>query len=927
MTHAPMTAAAHAHGALPEANERDAQAREWLLRRLELATRVANIGVWERDLARGREVLDDAACRILGFGSGPQVRAAADFVACVHGDDRARLIDDTERMLAGRRADTEPLEFRTLRDGEVRHLLAHYAVERDALGAPQRLLGTLLDITDLRRAEAAARVAAERLQIATRLGGLSVFERDADDRLIHFDGLFGAIYGAEPGRDRPEIEAAIQRVHADDRAAFVAARDRMRAADEPVRCEYRALAADGSVRDLLSWRRRRTDAQGRYAGEIGALIDITELRAAERRARETGAWLAVATAAAGLGVWEIEAQGERIVADERAHDLFAGLLRPSPTAVAAFEALLAPEERTRVRAALKRAREAGGELVDAEFRVRLPHGERLLAARGKAVPGEGGVRTRLMGVIWDATAERAAAEQARTTAERLQLAAVGAGIGSWERSFDGGFSAWDEAMYRLFGAGADDGSPNEIARRCVLPEEWPAIDRARLQALRSGEFAHTYRIRRGDGQIRWLSARGRTRFDAGGAPVAIAGVAWDVTEAHEHDAARRAKETAERANHAKSEFLSRMSHELRTPLNAIVGFTQLLEIDPSEPLSATQRERVGLIRDAGMHLLNLVNDVLDLARIESGRSTVAMQVVAWRGLLDEAMAMVQPQAAARGIEMRAGGDGPRKVWADPVRLRQVLLNLLSNAVNFNRDRGTVQVRARADGDALVLAVADSGHGIAPERIERLFQPFDRLGLGAAAPAGTGIGLTISHRLMQQMGGAIEVDSTPGAGSEFRLRLRAAHIDDAPAAAPPAARPAPSVRDDLGGTLLYIEDNPTNAALVEQFLQFRPRVRLYLAADGATGLVMASVCRPDAVLIDLRLPDMGGEAVLRELQRRPAARALPCIAVSAEAMAHDVQAALAAGFSEYWTKPLDLGRFLSAIDRLLAAAAAEDKRQR
>jgi hypothetical protein len=372
-----------------------------------------------------------------------------------------------------------------------------------------------------------------------------------------------------------------------------------------------------------------------------------------------------------------------------------------------------------------------------------------------------------------------------------------------------------------------------------------------------------------------------------------------------------------------------MSHELRTPLNAIVGFTQLLELDRNDPLSATQRERVGLIRSSGWHLLNLINDVLDLARIESGRSAVSMEVVAWRPVLDEAIAMVEPEAAARGIviETRCEGEVPATVWADPVRLRQVLLNLLSNAVKYNRDNGSVRVGLRVDRDTVLMAVRDTGRGMTAGQVSRLFQPFNRLGIDTVVPAGTGIGLAISRRLMQQMEGSIEVDSTPGVGSEFRVLVRVARMEAAPSQTLPRAAELPlSAREDVGGTLLYIEDNPANSVLVEQFLQFRPQVKLYQAADGATGLVMAAVCQPDLVLIDIRLPDMMGDEVMRQLRQQRETRDIACVAVSANAMPHDIEAALAAGFADYWTKPLDVAQFLRGIDRLLADRASAARQE-
>ncbi|MDZ7651630.1 MAG: response regulator [Burkholderiaceae bacterium] len=222
---------------------------------------------------------------------------------------------------------------------------------------------------------------------------------------------------------------------------------------------------------------------------------------------------------------------------------------------------------------------------------------------------------------------------------------------------------------------------------------------------------------------------------------------------------------------------------------------------------------------------------------------------------------------------------------------------------------------------VALAVRDSGRGMSPGQLSRLFQPFNRLGVDSTVPAGTGIGLAISQRLMQQMEGAIEVASTLGVGSEFRVRVRAARMEAPQAVVPPAAGAAPlAVREDIAGTLLYIEDNPANAALVEQFLHFRPRIKLYQAADGATGLVMAAVCQPDLALIDIRLPDMMGDEVMRQLRQQSETRDVPCVAVSANAMPHDIEAALAAGFVDYWTKPLDVTHFLCGIDRLLTKRA-------
>ena len=774
--------------------------REQLLKRLQLATRIASIGLWETRLDDRTELLDDAVCRLLGLGSGPQLRSMEDFVALVHPDDTGALLRDLQVALDSTAPTVGPMAFRVVRPGgEIRHVISYGAIERGADGRAHKVLGTALDVTDLKRAEQSAQLVAERLAVATGLGGLGVFERDANNRFIYYDGVVSSLWRDDELNAPDAILDPLSPVLPEDRQLLAAARQRMMTVDEPVRCEFRVALTDGSVREVLSWRRRRLDAQGSYAGEIGALIDITDLRHAQRSAQEYSARLAIASASAG--------------------------------------------------------------------------------------------------------------------------------IGCWQRALSGGAEQWDEQMYLLCDAMHDDGTPGEILARCMHPEDLPQYDAALAEAAARNEFNCEFRVRRRDGDWRWITSRGKLRAQPSGA-TELLGVAWDATESREAEAALLAKEAAERASRAKSEFLSRMSHELRTPLNAIVGFTQLLELDPGDPMTATQRERVGLIRNAGWHLLKLINDVLDLARIESGRSSVAMEVVAWRSVLDDAIAMVQADATQRGIvlETRHASDAPDNVWADPVRLRQVLLNLLSNAVNYNRDNGSVQVNVRSENDHIVFAVRDAGRGMSTSQLARLFQPFNRLGVDTNTP-GSGIGLAISQRLVQQMEGAIEVDSQVGVGSEFRVRLRCARVQKRPLAAVtgPTALSL-SMREDVTGTLLYIEDTPANSALVEQFLQFRPRVKLYQAADGATGLVMAAVCQPDLILIDIRLPDMMGDEVLQQLRRQAETRAITCVAVSANAMPHDIDAALAAGFADYWTKPLEVTRFLRGIDEQLAAATAAHSTQ-
>jgi PAS domain S-box-containing protein len=374
----------------------------------------------------------------------------------------------------------------------------------------------------------------------------------------------------------------------------------------------------------------------------------------------------------------------------------------------------------------------------------------------------------------------------------------------------------------------------------------------------------------------------------------------------------RTRDEAERASHAKSEFLSRMSHELRTPLNAILGFGQLLEME-LEP--GGQRAKVAHILGAGGHLLTLINDVLDLARVEAGHLAVSTEVVALQPLVAECLLLLRPQAQARRISLAApGSDDHAQVRADRTRLKQVLLNLLSNAVKYNREGGKVSVRIEDHGAHWRLCVDDSGPGLDANLQARLFVPFERLDAAHSSVEGTGIGLALSRRLVELMHGSIGLHSEPGHGSSFWVELPKAD-DSAPAPALPEA-PAPpdtSPVPDLQHELLCIEDNPVNLMLVQHIVALRPQWRLISAASPTQGLELARSRQPRLILLDIHLPEMYGWEVLRVLRADPATRDIPVVAVSAHAMPADLARGRAAGFADYLTKPLALDRVLAVLD--------------
>jgi len=414
-------------------------------------------------------------------------------------------------------------------------------------------------------------------------------------------------------------------------------------------------------------------------------------------------------------------------------------------------------------------------------------------------------------------------------------------------------------------------------------------------------------------------------------------VVRDVTALHLARAERQAREALEASDRAKTEFLSRMSHELRTPLNAVIGFAQLLRIDAARPSTARQLERIGHIENAAGHLLALVNDVLDLSRVESGEMAVSNEAVDLTRAVEEASNMVSPLVTKAAVELliapvdsvptgaqaRLGGQAlPRRlssqVWvaADPIRLRQVLVNLLSNAVKYNRHGGSVSVAWRVNESECLVSVTDTGPGIAQDKLVRLFEPFNRLGAESSKVEGTGIGLFLSRRLTEMMGGRLGIASTVGEGTVATLALRL------------AKRPASDARAVLahGGAgttgrldVLYAEDNEVNAELVRQIVSLRPGVTLRVAESGTRALAMAQERPPDLMLVDMNLGDMTGIELAKALRGDPMTREIRLFALSADALPEQIDAALKDGFRGYLTKPIEFAKLLSLFDDHLQPA--------
>jgi signal transduction histidine kinase/FixJ family two-component response regulator len=820
-----------------------------------------------------------------------------------------------------RRAGTYTHRYRVrAADGVVRQVHSQWIVKNGAADVPERVLGIVMDDTeawDLARAHAET---TEQLTMALELGNIVVWRQDLQTGRVHFsDGTFKML-----GRPRSPVpmDAAqlIDMAHPDDRAALLAGLERTRQVTAPVDLETRFRHADGGWRHVLTRSVVQRDAQGQAVSLLGVGLDLSERVESGKRQTELMRQFELTTRAAGIGYWCVEAENNRPRWSEQTFLLHG--LSPEAEALPMQEWLqrfVHPADRDLVQQRYRAWVKRGGPNLVQEMRIVRTDGATrhvLSYSRLEGPPG----RYDFYGVLMDVTERRAAEAALYQASERAALATRGAGMGTWEQDLVTGQSYWDEQMWRLRGL-LPRAQPLSVDERMALvhPDDREATLRELHSATVEGRLSNLeFRVRWPDGQWRLIASRSTAVRDEQGQPTRRIGVNWDITDTRNAHIASEEKLLAQRESQAKSQFLSRMSHELRTPLNAVLGFAQLLLSDGERVSAETRRRRLEQIFGAGQHLLSLINDVLDLSSLEGGGIRIAVQPVPLAALVAETLPLVERQARQRKVKLRSGAL-LGVALADATRLRQVLLNLLTNAVKYNRDGGHVLVETEAADGAVLLRVTDTGRGMTEAQLQQAFEPFNRLGLESEGIEGTGIGLAIVKVLVERMGGAVQARSQPEQGSVFEVRLPEGSTQASAELAPEvgqdgtvvaAARPA-----GQPGRLLYIEDNPVNMLIVQELLAQRPDLQLHTAADGLGGIRVAQSQRPDLILVDMQLPDIDGHEVLRRLRAEEVTAAIPCIALSANAMPEDIERALKAGFEDYWTKPLDLRAFMRSLESI------------
>ncbi|MGQ9683945.1 MAG: PAS domain-containing protein, partial [Anaerolineae bacterium] len=739
---------------------------------------------------------------------------------------------------------------------------------RDDTGRPMHLVGSFVDVTERHLEHAALERSQETFARAEAIAHIGSWDWDIVGGGLHWSDENYRIFGQTPQAFGATYQAFLDTIHPADRQRVIDAVDASVAdARIPYGIEHRIVRPDGEVRVVHEQGQVYRDESGRPVRMIGTVQDITERLTTEARYRSVVAALAE-------GVIVLDGNGRIIdcnAASEKILGLTADEIRARSSTDAQWNILHedggpCPVEEYPINRTF-RTGQAVQDVVMGVIHPRL--GLRWLSINARPIHVLGTDHS--LGVVasFQDITERRRVEaellshredlekrvRERTAAlveseSRLRQAQAIAHLGHWSVNLQTSELNWSDEIYRIFGHVPDAFAPNADAFYAAVHPD----DRQKVREAVAAAFANDtvyqidHRIVLPNGSVRWVHEEAVTEKDAQGRRLRMTGTVQDITERKlAEEALRQAKEEAERASRAKSEFLSRMSHELRTPMNAILGFAQVLQM---QPLAPQQQEFVREIRQAGEHLLELIDELLDLSRIEAGKLAVAIESVELNRILDQALPLVQPLIQARHLSYVCRC--PQGLWlrADATRLRQVLVNLLNNAAKYNREGGQITVDCvPREGGRLRLRVSDTGPGISPERLTQLFRPFERLGAEASGVVGTGIGLALSRQLMLLMGGEIGVESETGRGSSFWLELPLS------GSLPPADEVG---TDDATGQtrgkmrLLYVEDNPANFRVVAAMLGQFPHVTLLRASSGEQALELVRAQHPDGLLLDINL---------------------------------------------------------------------------
>ncbi len=879
------------------------------------------------------ERVNPAMCALTGYTATELVHLTIGDIT--HPDDVAGDLAAVAALVAGER-DSVVLEKRYVTAaGDCVWAAKSATLMRRQDGTPWYIISQLEDISARKTHEHALLEEHRRLRQAESIGRVGSWEWDVTTGVTTWSAGLFALIGVDPATFTGDLDESLRYTHTDDIATVRAAFDTCARTGQAQRLRYRINRADDGACRWLDARGAAVCENGRVVRIVGVVADVTEqveteqLAAAARSFRQ-----AIMTALPDIiFAWDLASQSvvwssrstitELGYTDEQAQDMAGHLV----------SRLVPAEAKAQYDAAWIAARDAAtDDAVELDLPLLHADGTRRWYTR-RIAPlhrDENGMVTQVVGVLRDTTAAKDAQDALRESEAKFRQLADNVEDGFTLRTWEP-----DEFLYispgfeKIFGynpATADE-TPLQTLDR-IHPDDRERFMSDYWAVCQAGRpVRHEYRIVRADGQIRWIRATSSPVAAGVGEPRRSAAVITDITDSRQAEAALALAQKAEAASAAKNEFLGRMSHELRTPMNAILGFAQLIELDASP---GPQQEAVQHILRGGRHLISLIDDVLDIANIEGDRLELDLEPVLLSEVLRETTALMSPLAASAKVQVElintADADGELRVFADARRLRQVLLNLLSNAIKYSHPGGRVEIRcelteASPDSDPtkeyaphVDVVVTDTGLGIRAEHLPRLFTPFDRLGVQAHGIDGTGVGLALSRRLMAMMGGGLRATSQYGVGSSFTASLALSQPADSPSTTASGSTAPPAATTELTSkTLLYIEDVSSNVTLMESLIKRRPGWRMAVAGHGRLGQELASTAKPDLVLLDMNLPDLAGDEVLRHLRSDPSTASLPIVILSADANPRQIERLMAAGADGYLTKPIEVGEILRLLE--------------
>lgn len=862
------------------------------------------------------ERVNDEMSRILGYEEAALLGKTV--YELTHEDDRAEDERARLRFVADPEAQVRLRKRLVRKDGETVWVLVRARRLPPSIfpDGKERILATVLDVSPEEALREELSEVSRRHRLAMETGEIGIWDYNVQTEELYWDDQMLRIFGVAKEDFWPMLTTWEQSVVAEDRGREKEKLARAVSEKVPYDGEFRIRRA-GEVRSIKAWGEPVLTADGDVERMIGINYDITELRRTEAALRVSEQQFRSIAEGAPLGVYFMGRHGELRWSNQRLLEILGRSWEE--LAGKGWQDFLHEEDRRRVLLDWDREHAADA-VLEARFRLRRGDGSYCTIHRRAApiVNADGEVEG-FTAVMEDITEKHALERELREARESLELAQRLASMGSWRYDPRTGGTWWSRELFRIVGRPPSAGAPT--------PEEYLAMveaeDRGRLrhameESYRSGQFACRFRIRRvDDGQTRHVQARGVVRWNSDWEPIEQVGFMQDITQEHEHEAAlEEAREKAERANRAKSEFLAVMNHELRTPLNSIIGPLEILESMNSDPESATLLE---LVSSSSRHLLELINSVLDLARIESGRMEAREEEIELREFVVERLGPLRARAESKGLSFYCEyGEGvPEKLVTDSRMLAQILFNLVGNAVKFT-EAGEVGLRWERDGAWLHCAVEDSGPGIAAGERERIFEPFEQVDMSyARRHGGTGLGLSITRSLLETLGGKICVRSEEGKGSCFcfQLPLRVeepANGADAGTEAAVAVAEGKAVNPLRGLPVLLVEDNPYNLRAMEVLLR-RLEVDFQSVESGQAALDILAGRSFAVILLDIALPDLDGVEVARRIRELSGKGGQRIIAQTAFSLEQERERFLAEGMDGCLAKPVTLESLRACLE--------------